>query len=866
MTIRGDKGRASLATLIGTASLALPARLLELGHVDAYLPTERLFAQDFARLTEYPQLVIGDLYWSHEYAEDNWRILVQWLRDGGRLLYITGWYDAAFITSLEDFVPVRLRQAKARSRPVPVQWRGPLRGFEAATMPHLHNTYDIESLDRTGRLELDILAVDRKVQRPLIVRRDFPNHGAATIVFGSLSYPAGGNYLLHSEFPNLIHALIGADEDSTQSFVANKIIQDTPLVGVVAPIQTALLQSYAKVLNRAASGDETSLKDAIRLAFQYLTDPSHNDPDFIRELCRTLRRLGKAIGDDTAILYSFRLLLDRWEELGDATFPTTTQEERWRVVLRHWIDQADHASITFAALVDVRNQLEREAAESAFAVEGSDEGGRARHEIFEFRLWLDALEILHRAVEPDAPPSQTQAALTAAKTKLTRLAEDVQANGRIRAAAYATIIAESLFGSPTENSANVTQKLMEFEQVVEESLEMLEDQDLTTSYRSLLKTIVALGEESDVDAWTHVPPAREPFARSLLRVVTRLRAIRQRDPLALLEYFIPLPEETRIELTRALEACTYYRREGAPLTAHIAFILDEKVEDAISTGSFPSLPPLPAELTGAGGPGNLDLAAQAHDVVVSRRSGALVAGRPANPQPIIRELLEGRTEASLRESDDFGVLAYVSSDPPRVRLTTIARSRGERPIEVRFERGRWRWHRCLDEQRLRRILADQIAFGGDLSSEGTRLLLSLLGDVRYIIESSRFRFHGSMIVVWTSHASADSAASLLQGNGQSARLRLAELEETRFATLLSVDGACLVDLESTMLIRYGVQLPVKDEQRAQAAAEHAELRYKGTRHHSGAAYARAESNCLLFIFSQDGGCMIAHNNRVASLW
>jgi hypothetical protein len=123
-----------------------------------------------------------------------------------------------------------------------------------------------------------------------------------------------------------------------------------------------------------------------------------------------------------------------------------------------------------------------------------------------------------------------------------------------------------------------------------------------------------------------------------------------------------------------------------------------------------------------------------------------------------------------------------------------------------------------------------------------------------------------MLAMWTRSVNAEAASALLQGNGRRAMLPLAELEEARFATLLSVDGACLVDLERSMLIRYGAQLPVNDEQRAQAAAEHAELRYKGTRHHSGAAYARAEPNCLVFIFSQDGGCLLAHSNRVISLW
>jgi hypothetical protein len=160
---------------------------------------------------------------------------------------------------------------------------------------------------------------------------------------------------------------------------------------------------------------------------------------------------------------------------------------------------------------------------------------------------------------------------------------------------------------------------------------------------------------------------------------------------------------------------------------------------------------------------------------------------------------------------------------------------------------------------------------------GLRDLMAILGDIKGISESGRYRWHGCGILIYETTEQYYSAIGGLSNPGETFGKSPYKLSESELASVISVDGVCVLDLQAGVMPVYGAHLPVIPEKGQAWIDEYNVLKRRGARHRAAAGYAKRTLHSSVFVMSQDGGCIVVrHDPRgngdsydrpiVAKLW
>ncbi|MEO5359554.1 MAG: diadenylate cyclase [Nitrospirota bacterium] len=91
------------------------------------------------------------------------------------------------------------------------------------------------------------------------------------------------------------------------------------------------------------------------------------------------------------------------------------------------------------------------------------------------------------------------------------------------------------------------------------------------------------------------------------------------------------------------------------------------------------------------------------------------------------------------------------------------------------------------------------------------------------------------------------------------------MPERMLAGVFSDDGAVFIKVPTGEVTIKGLMLTPSENSYGKAK-NHELISARGTRHKSAFAYSIDNPNAMVFILSQDGGCLMAFNNVIYQIW
>lgn len=812
-----------VSTFVGGGhSYSIAARMSERYVVRSYHPDSNIVFPS-EHLTATSNLIISDHFWTHQAAELQASSLMEWLEHStSRLLFIAGHNDLNLLSTDPKMFPLEFQSQAPNGHPVPLQWNENRLHLAGSSFPFLRNTWSVSPLSN-----LEVVAANADDGSPVILRRHFESGSAATLVLGSMNLPAAIEWLTHPAFLDLLEYLLDPQDSSLHreemipesAYPQYDIVTNEGLTPLADVLHMATIQGRPDVHGVVPQQGE----GAARAAMRYAVDP-RTEPRIVGDLCRAARRLGIAGEDLTSVLYSQRLLLDTSRAGLTGGLPFVT-EEYWKTGIRHWIDRATH---TTAPLVELLPELRLLLAEPA--------GDGIEAYKVQLRRWVEALESLNVAAAHGEPVEMRSKVLYAASHLESQRVEGGKIP-RLTVAAYAAKFASEVINGGPLGAAEQAESYMAG---ASNHLAASGDKVVAESYAVLRDVILGFYESGHSLKPSRLQSVREPFARTLVSLVVRLKDEIQDDPLSILDVFNDCDRHERVRFVESLKTASRFHKEGDPLQALLA-INKSIVKDPCGGLDFAD----PED-----GPQRLNWASTAYEVLETTRTGVYTgAVEPHEIWP--RYVVESRKEAYLRSCPDYAATIHVSAQSRSLRISTLTDSAGG--FDLVHVGGWWHLEPQLDIARLRLLLSE---IGGENLSETLLVhLLGTLGDAKCVAESPRWRWHGAAIFAFPDSITHDSALEGLSRSEYLPDRLLDALDCSELAAGLSIDGATFIDLERNCITAFGTHLPVSKEQSNAVAKDQPLLRYRGARHRSAAGFAASNPGSLAFVMSEDGGCL-----------
>lgn len=809
------KGSTQIGTLVNAGFPYALASRLNLGiPAKAYVLQKNGKPENWeAILSEHDHLILGDLPNSPE-PDIKCPNLRKWVEAGGKLLYFPGWKDSQFIEQNEDLFGISMDNGTCPidSSIRKVKWSITFQEsskFDQKQVPDgIRYLYTVIT---TGAEKL----METEDGTPVLVQNSV-GKGKAVLALGPISLPAGWEWFQWPYLEHLISCLFGLD-------LRKKISKQ---------------DDYSKIINLSLQGKvNEAIIDLLNIIPSIVKE---SNLTLAAELCQFLRILGKRKGDYLAILMGWRMLKTFADDMKGTGYDYSEDNLYW-LKMRAELE---------SGLYGEGNLLER-VSDAIKAFEdhkflNTDANSSQWVSGHGTRLVLNGLKILAEAIEGDLNPVQVKSRLLEAEIAFGNAVDSDFPVARVKSLRSCLRLAIQIVKGPVNIDNGELQNEIESAKKELASLEnSLSDYEFAENMKRLVQALDFISKNNEQRAWLLLVQMNDRWLKGIMITILRLLQDWQLDPLSLIKAFEFIDGKKRIAMAGVLESISALKVEEQPLYVNLLMVNNHKLFKKLYKNDL-----LQFEITEQRAARRIASVSKLCERLVCNLNGLVLGGLRSLKDKKYGNQLEGRKERGLREllKGNGGVIISVSS-----RIGTV-RVRNEAGEGIEYSKGMWK--------PLKSIVVDDVReWWGFTNSECSRIL-GILGELRTVTERGSHGFHGTTLVVFRKNYQPN----INDGNLVEPAIPLNTLNDDEFAGIFADDGAVFVSLPKCSVIRKNVKLRAETANEELVLRNNKGLEDRGTRHKSGAAYAAENEGVVVFILSQDGGCLVAKNQEIRQLW
>lgn len=810
-----DKTQAEIGTLVNAGfPYALASRLNLSIPTTAYVLGKNGTPENWEELlSNHKNLIIGDLPKPPE-SDITCPSLRRWLEKGGKLLYFPGWKDSHFLKENEKLFGISAdkRSCFADSSLQKIKWNKTFQESNKFDKAHVPDGIRYLYTVRTNGAEK---LMETEDGTPVLVQNSI-GKGKAILALGPISLPASWEWFQWTYLDDLIAYLFGLQLRSSFTDA----------------------DDYSKIISLCLCG-----KDNEAIIYLLTIIPSiikKKNLILAAELCQFLRTLGKIKGDFLAILMAWRMLKIIADDMTGRGYDYSEDNLYW-FKMRAELE---------SGLYGEGNLVERVSG----AIEAFEEHNflRTNNKSSQWtsghgtRHVLYGLKILAEAIEGNLNPVQVKSRLIEAEIEFSQASDFDFPVARVKSLRSCLRLAIEIVQGPTNiGNEKLQNEIESAKKELNKLKNSLSDHEFAENMRRLVQALDFISNNNEQRAWLLLVQMNDRWLKGMMITILRLLQDWQFDPLSLIKGFESIAGEKRIAISEILKNLSSLKVEEQPLYVNLLMVDNhERFRNLFQNNLFKF------DITDKRAARRIASVSKLCERLICNMNGMIIGGIRSLKGVNSGNQLEGRKERGLRNllKGDDGVILTVSSRMGTVRVNN---SEGE---GIEYSKGMWK--------PLKPILVADIKEWWGFNRNECLKILGILGELRTVSERGSHGFHGTTLVVFQEKNHPD----INDGIHVEPAIPLNNLNDDEFAGIFADDGAVFVSLPKCYVTWKNVKLHAEKTNEELVLENNKSMADRGTRHKSGAAYAAENEGVVVFILSQDGGCLVAKNQEIRPLW